>query len=102
MLCAFGLFTWLSKSRPQKALAASTNASVAEPVSVLHPKTGDLTDEIVLPATLQAFSDSPIYTRTNAYSSNWYEDIGTHGTNSEVFAQTASPQDDPELLQSHL
>src|SRR5260370_10582448 len=90
MLCAFGLFTWLSKSRTQKALAASTNASVAEPVSVLHPKTDDLTDEIVLPATLHAFSESPIYARTNGYISHWYADIGTHLTNCNVLPQIAS------------
>jgi multidrug efflux pump subunit AcrA (membrane-fusion protein) len=100
MLCAFGLFTWFSKSRTQKALAASTNASVAEPVSVLHPKTGDLTDEIVLPATLQAFSESPIYARTNGYISHWYADIGTHVTNGEVLAQIDSPEVDQQLIRA--
>ncbi len=30
-LCVFGLFTWFSKSRTQTALAASTQASAAEP-----------------------------------------------------------------------
>ncbi len=51
-LCVLGLFTWLTKSRTQRALAASTQASAAEPVSVFHPQMGDLSDELVLPATL--------------------------------------------------
>ncbi len=100
MLCAFGLFTWLSKSRTQKALAASTNASAAEPVSVLHPKTGDLSDEIVLPATLQAFSESPIYARTNGYISHWYADIGTHVNSGQVLAQIDSPEVDQQLIRA--
>ena len=100
MLCAFGLFTWLSKSRTQKALAASTNASAAESVSVLHPKTGDLSDELVLPATLQAFSESPIYARTNGYISHWYADIGTHVNSGQILAEIDSPEVDQQLIRA--
>jgi RND family efflux transporter MFP subunit len=99
-LCVLGLFTWLSKSRTQSALAASTQASAAEPVSVLHPQTGDLSDEILLPATLQAFSESPIYARTSGYVSQWYADIGQHVSNGQILARIDSPEVDQQLIRA--
>jgi len=99
-LCVFGLFTWFSKSRTQTALAATTQASAAEPVSVFRPQMGDLNDELVLPATLQAFSESPIYARTNGYVSHWYADIGQHVRNGEVLAQIDSPEVDQQLIRA--
>jgi RND family efflux transporter MFP subunit len=99
-LCVFGLFTWLSKSRTQSALAASTQASAAEPVSVLHPQTGDLSDDLVLPATLQAFSDAPIYARTSGYVAHWYADIGQHVSNGQILAQIDSPEVDQQLIRA--
>jgi len=99
-LCVFGLFTWFSKSRTQTALAASTQASAAEPVSVFRPQMGNLSDELVLPATLQAFSESPIYARTSGYVSHWYVDIGQHVRNGEVLAQIDSPEVDQQLIRA--
>jgi RND family efflux transporter MFP subunit len=99
-LCVLGLFTWFSKSRTQTALAASTQAAAAEPVSVFRPQMGDLSDELVLPATLQAFSESPIYARTSGYVSHWYADIGQHVRNGEVLALIDSPEVDQQLIRS--
>jgi len=100
LLGMFGLITWLGNARTQNALAATTNASVAEPVSVLHPQTGDPTDELVLPATLQAFSDAPIYARTNGYISHWYADIGQHVRAGDLLAQIESPEVDQQLIRA--
>src|SRR5258708_13835067 len=97
-LCVFGLFTWFSKSRSQTALAASTQASAADPVSVFRPQMGNLSDELILPATLQAFSESPIYARTNGYVSHWYADIGQPVRNGEILALIDSPEGDQQLI----
>ena len=67
---------------------------------MLHPKTGDLSDEIVLPATLQAFSESPIYARTNGYISHWNADIGTHVNSGQVLAVIDSPEVDQQLIRA--
>jgi RND family efflux transporter MFP subunit len=100
VLCVAGLFTWLSKAHTQSALAATTSASAAEPVSVLHPQTGDLSDDLVLPATLQAFSQAPIYARTSGYVAHWYADIGQHVSNGQVLAQIDSPDVDQQLIRA--
>ena len=34
-------------------------------------------EELVLPGTLQAYDESPIYARTNGYLLRWYKDIGS-------------------------
>jgi RND family efflux transporter MFP subunit len=99
-LCVFGLFTWFSKSRTQSALAATTQASAAEPVSVFRPQMGDLSDELVLPATLQAFSDAPIFARTSGYVAHWYADIGQHVSNGQILAQIDSPDVDQQLIRA--
>lgn len=99
-LCVLGLFTWFSKLRTQTALAATTQASAAEPVSVFRPQMGDLSDELVLPATLQAFSEAPIYARTSGYVAQWYADIGQHVSNGQVLAQIDSPDVDQQLIRA--
>ena len=99
-LCVFGLFTWFGKSRTQSALAASTQASAAEPVSVFRPQTGDLSNDLVLPATLQAFSEAPIYARTSGYVAHWYADIGQHVSEGQVLAQIDSPDVDQQLIRA--
>jgi len=100
LLGVSGVFTWLTKARTQKALAATTNASIAEPVTTLNPQLGDQSDELVLPATLQAFSDAPIYARTNGYISHWYADIGQHVRDGELLAQIDSPEVDQQLIRA--
>jgi RND family efflux transporter MFP subunit len=99
-LCVLGLFTWFSKSRTQSALAATTQASAAEPVSVFRPQMGDLSDDLVLPATLQAFSEAPIYARTSGYVAHWYADIGQHVSSGQVLAQIDSPDVDQQLIRA--
>jgi RND family efflux transporter MFP subunit len=98
LLGASGLVAWLSSTRTQKALAARTNASVAEPVTVMQPQLGSPTVELVMPATLQAYSEAPIFARTSGYISHWYADIGKHVREGELLAQIESPEVDQQLI----
>jgi membrane fusion protein, multidrug efflux system len=98
LLIASGLVTWLKSTRTLKALAASTNASVAEPVAVTQPQLGSPTVELVMPATLQAFSEAPIFARTSGYISHWYADIGKQVRSGDLLAQIESPEVDQQLI----
>jgi RND family efflux transporter MFP subunit len=100
LLGTVGLLTWVGNAHTQSALAASTNASVAEPVTVLHPHVGDPTSELVLPATLQAYSEAPIYARTSGYVGHWYADIGQHVQTGALLAQIESPEVDQQLIRA--
>jgi RND family efflux transporter MFP subunit len=100
LLGVAGTYTAMSRKHIETALAATTQAAAAEPVSVMHPQMGDLNDELVLPATLQAYSESPIYARTNGYVQQWFADIGTHVTQGQLLARIDSPEVDQELVHS--
>src|ERR1700722_12500915 len=55
----------IPRLRDRKTLAAETNELAAPTVVVSLPKKGAPAEEILLPGSIQAFVDAPIYTRTN-------------------------------------
>src|SRR5208282_3151290 len=69
-------------------------------VSVVHPKRGAPAQEVVLPANVQAYIDSPIYARTNGYLKHWYVDIGAHIKAGQLLADIETPEVDQQLRQS--
>src|SRR6202166_2041089 len=69
-------------------------------VSVVHPKRGAPTQEVVLSANVQAYIDAPIYARTNGYLKHWYVDIGAHVKAGQLLADIETPEVDQQLRQS--
>ena len=69
-------------------------------VSVIHPKRGELKEEISLPGNIQAFVDAPVYARTSGYLKKWYMDIGTRVKTGELLAEIDSPEIDQQLYQA--
>jgi len=99
---AVALALWGISTRA-KALAVVTRDTkeLAVPtVSVLKPERGKPQQEIVLPGTMQAFTDAPIYARTNGYLRKWYADIGTHVRAGQVLADIDTPEVDQQLAQA--
>ena len=66
----------LPRINARAALEKETAEMAIPTVSVITPKRGAPTQEVVLPANVQAYIDSPIYARTNGYLKRWYTDIG--------------------------
>jgi RND family efflux transporter MFP subunit len=56
--------------------------------------------ELVLPGTLRAYIDAPIYARVGGYLKRWYVDIGAHVKAGEVLAEIETPELDQQLLQA--
>ncbi len=69
-------------------------------VSVIHPKRGELKDEIALPGNIQAFVDAPVYARTSGYLKKWYADIGTNVKAGDLLAEIEAPEIDQQLSQA--
>src|SRR5580692_11382696 len=69
-------------------------------VSVIHPKRGELKEEISLPGNIQAFVDAPVYARTSGYLKKWYFDIGSRVKTGELLAEIDSPEVDQQLAQA--
>src|SRR5271163_4010653 len=61
-----------SRAVSESRLKQRTEEAAIPTVSVVFPKEGAPTDEIVLPGVTQAFIDAPIYARTNGYLLHWY------------------------------
>jgi RND family efflux transporter MFP subunit len=84
-----------------RAEVRSETAQMAIPyVAVVHPERQSSTDEVVLPANIQAYTDSPIYARTNGYLKKWYVDIGGHVKKGQLLAEIETPEVDQQLSQA--
>ena len=84
----------------RRALAAETEKLALTTVGVVKPSAEPASDELVLPAQLQAFVDAPIYSRTNGYLLRWYKDIGAHVKKGDLLADIDTPEVDQELSQA--
>jgi RND family efflux transporter MFP subunit len=89
----------------QRAMAATNLGTVTEraaisTVNVIEPKSGAGLEEIVLPGNTQAFSDTPIFARTNGYLKRWYVDIGAHVEQGQLLAEIDTPEIDQQLQQA--
>ena len=90
----------LPRVKARAALKAATNDLAIPTVSVAHPQLGAPQTEIVLPGNVQAFTDSPIYARTNGYLKKWYVDIGARVKANQLLAEIETPEVDQQLDQA--
>jgi len=100
ILAVGGAASMLSRIRAGHALAKETDADSIATVVVVHPVAEKPDEELVLPASLQAYEESPIYARTNGYLLKWYKDIGSRVTQGELLADIDTPEVDQELSQA--
>ncbi len=84
----------------ETALTEQTKQMAVLPVSTLHPKLSAPTEELVLPGNVQAFTDSPIFARTNGYLKKWYVDIGARVKQGQLLAEIETPEVDQQLQQA--
>jgi RND family efflux transporter MFP subunit len=89
-----------SRVQAEASLQRTTQASERASVSVIYPKGGSDAAEILLPGNTQAFTDTPIYARTNGYLKKWYVDIGTHVRQGQLLALIDTPELDQQLQQT--
>src|ERR1700687_838109 len=100
VLLAAGGLTLLVRSSQSRALARETEQNAVPSVAVVHPLAEKPDVELVLPGSLLAFKESPIYARTNGYLLRWYKDIGSRVQKGELLAQIDTPEVDQELSQA--
>jgi RND family efflux transporter MFP subunit len=83
-----------------ESLAQAAPAGAIEQVSVVYPKSSGKSEELVLPANIQAFVEAPIYARTHGYLTHWYFDIGAHVHQGQLMAEIDTPEVDQQLAQA--
>ena len=89
-----------SRAAAESRLKQQTEEGAIPTVSVIFPRQGAPTNEIVLPGVTQAFTDAPIYARTNGYLKHWYFDIGARVKKDQLLAEIDTPEVDQQLLQA--
>src|SRR5579864_3045732 len=89
-----------SRFSERRALAKETETLAVATVGVIHPKVEPPQQQLVLPSTLQAYIESPIYARSNGYLLKWYKDIGSRVEKGERLADIETPEIDQELQQA--
>lgn len=99
LLIAGGLTLWDHVSH-ERALAKETELEAVPTVAVVYPQTEKPDEDLVLPGSLLAYEESPIYARTNGYLVRWYKDIGSRVTKGELLAKIDTPEVDQELNQT--
>ena len=100
ILLAAGAVTLISRASHEQALAKETERETIPTVAVVHPLAEKPDEELVLPGSLQAFEESPIYARTNGYLVRWYKDIGSRVKEGDLLATIDTPEIDQELNQT--
>src|SRR5712691_4483746 len=91
----------LSQRRAQdRARAKETETRAIPTVAVIHPTTESGQEDLVLPGTMQAYVESPIYARTNGYLQKWYHDIGSRVQKGALLADIDTPEVDQQLSQA--
>jgi membrane fusion protein, multidrug efflux system len=100
VLLVSGAMSMFSRFRSGRALAKETEIDSVATVAIVHPLAEKPNEELVLPASLQAYEESPIYARTNGYLLRWYKDIGSRVEKGELLAEIDTPEVDQELSQA--
>src|SRR5580704_3992016 len=78
---------------------AAVNSAITS-VNIVFPKVGAEAEEIELPGNTEAFTDTPIYARTNGYVKHWYVDIGARVRHGQLLAVVETPELDRQLEQA--
>jgi RND family efflux transporter MFP subunit len=100
LLAAGAVVALLVRMHDNQVLAGETEREAVPTVAVIHPTAEKPDEELVLPGSLQAYEESPIFARTNGYLLRWYKDIGSRINKGELLADIDTPEVDQELMQA--
>ncbi|MFZ0199754.1 MAG: efflux RND transporter periplasmic adaptor subunit [Candidatus Sulfotelmatobacter sp.] len=100
VLLLAGGFTMFARMSHERALANETERETVPTVAVVNPVAEKPDEDLILPGSLLAYEESPIYARTNGYLVRWYRDIGSRVTKGELLAKIDTPEVDQELNQT--
>jgi RND family efflux transporter MFP subunit len=102
LIVALILGAWGEISRVMARSALTKEAAAAAVITVITvaAKSSSAGEELVLPGSVQAFIEAPIYARTNGYLKTWNTDIGTPVSKGQLLAEIETPEVDRQLNQA--
>ena len=90
----------VSRLQAETRLRQQTNDQAIPTVAVIKTPRSAAQDNVVLPGTVQAWHEAPIYARTNGYLKSWSSDIGARVKAGDLLAEIETPEIDAELHQA--
>jgi RND family efflux transporter MFP subunit len=102
LIVALTLGVWGEVSRvlARSSLSKETADAAVPTVLTTTPNRTPLGEELVLPGSVQAYIEAPIYARTSGYLKDWHTDIGTQVTKGQLLAEIETPEVDQQLSQA--
>jgi RND family efflux transporter MFP subunit len=97
---ALGVWGEVSRVLARSSLKKDTAEAAIPTVLTTTPNRTALGEELVLPGTVQAYTEAPIYARTSGYLKNWHTDIGTQVTKGQLLGEIETPEIDQQLSQA--
>jgi RND family efflux transporter MFP subunit len=99
---ALGLAFWgiSTRAKALDVVTKDTRELALLTVTVVAPQRGAPREEIVLPGTMQAFTDASIYARTNGYLKRRLVDIGSKVRAGQLLAEIDTPELDQQIEQA--
>jgi RND family efflux transporter MFP subunit len=99
-LVALALWGIMGRRSSEARLETWTRAQAVPSVRLIAPTPDRSTQTVVLPGSVAAWYDAPIYARVNGYLKEWRKDIGAHVTQGEVLATIDTPDLDQQYEQA--
>jgi RND family efflux transporter MFP subunit len=97
---ALGVWGEVSRVLARNALGKETADAAVITVITVTPDRTSLGEELVLPGTVQAYIEAPIYARTSGYLKDWHTDIGAQVTKGQLLGEIETPEVDQQLSQA--
>jgi membrane fusion protein, multidrug efflux system len=86
----------VGRERALAALTRISNGQVIVPVQVVSPQKGPATRPLVLPGTLRAWYEAPIFAQVTGYVHSWNEDFGATVKAGQLLARIDTPSLDAQ------
>jgi membrane fusion protein, multidrug efflux system len=96
VLVALVVYGIVGRERALGALARVANAEATLPVEIISPQPGPSTRPLVLPGTVHAWYEAPIFAQVSGYVQSWTKDYGADVKAGELLATIATPSLDAE------
>ena len=101
ILILIGVLALLPKLRQRDTLRAEARSASGPPIVLAtRLKAGEAGGHLEMPATVQAFDQTPIFARTSGYLKARYVDIGDHVRQGQLLALIDDPTTTQSLLQA--
>lgn len=90
----------ISRHVAHAGLERDADQNSVQTVEVIQPMHGKPSQDLILAGDIRAFTDAPIFARTNGYLRSWHVDIGQKVKKGQLLADIDAPETNDQLRQA--